>query len=59
MSAGEAAQEQQGIFLLSQISNEMVRIYKDQFGRGAHAHTHVLGRARRAHGAARGHPHGG
>ena len=34
MSAGEAAQEQQGIFLLSQISNEMVRIYKDQFGRG-------------------------
>jgi len=33
MSAGEA-QEQQGIFLLSQISNEMVRIYKEQFGRG-------------------------
>ena len=34
MSAGQEAQEQQGIFLLSQISNEMVRIYKDQFGRG-------------------------
>ncbi len=34
MSAGETAREQQGIFLLSQISNEMVRIYKDQFGRG-------------------------
>jgi uncharacterized protein YbcI len=33
MSAGEA-HEQQGIFLLSQISNEMVRIYKEQFGRG-------------------------
>ena len=35
MSAGQAAlREEAGSFLLSQISNEMVRLYKDQFGRG-------------------------
>jgi uncharacterized protein YbcI len=35
MSAGqEALSEEHGTFLLSQISNEMVRLYKDQFGRG-------------------------
>jgi uncharacterized protein YbcI len=33
-----------GMFLLSQISNEMVRIYKDQFGRGpTRARTHWCG----------------
>ena len=33
-----------GMFLLSQISNEMVRIYKDQFGRGpSRARTHWCG----------------
>jgi uncharacterized protein YbcI len=33
-----------GTFLLSQISNEMVRIYKDQFGRGpSRARTHWCG----------------
>ena len=32
------------MFLLSQISNEMVRIYKDQFGRGpTRARTHWCG----------------
>lgn len=35
MSASrEALSEEPGTFLLSQISNEMVRLYKDQFGRG-------------------------
>ena len=36
MSANEPAivHEEQGTFLLSQVSNEMVRIYKEQFGRG-------------------------
>jgi uncharacterized protein YbcI len=33
-----------GLFLLSRISNEMVRIYKDQFGRGpTRARTHWCG----------------
>ncbi len=36
MSASqEALGAEPGTFLLSQISNEMVRIYKEQFGRGA------------------------
>jgi uncharacterized protein YbcI len=36
MSADAAAIEAERVrFLLSQISNEMVRIYEDQFGRGA------------------------
>ncbi len=30
----EVAHAEPGTFLLSQISNEMVRLYKDQFGRG-------------------------
>jgi uncharacterized protein YbcI len=36
MSAGQQGplRDEQGIFLLSQISNEMVRLYKEQFGRG-------------------------
>jgi uncharacterized protein YbcI len=36
MSAGEHGplRDEQGMFLLSQISNEMVRLYKEQFGRG-------------------------
>ena len=35
MSAGQSVLGiEPGVFLLSQISNEMVRIYKDQFGRG-------------------------
>jgi uncharacterized protein YbcI len=45
MSASqEALHEEQGTFLLSQISNEMVRLYKDQFGRGpVRARTHWCG----------------
>jgi uncharacterized protein YbcI len=45
MSAGqEALREDAGVFLLSQISNEMVRLYKDQFGRGpVRARTHWCG----------------
>jgi uncharacterized protein YbcI len=45
MSAGqEALREEQGTFLLSQVSNEMVRLYKDQFGRGpVQARTHWCG----------------
>jgi uncharacterized protein YbcI len=30
----EPAHVEQGAFLLSQVSNEMVRLYKEQFGRG-------------------------
>jgi uncharacterized protein YbcI len=45
MSAGqEALRAEQGMFLLSQISNEMVRLYKDQFGRGpVRTRTHWCG----------------
>ena len=45
MSADEEAlNEQSGPFLLAQISNEMVRLYKDQFGRGPmRARTHWCG----------------
>src|SRR3954447_25717596 len=35
MSAdGQISTERQGVSLLAQVSNEMVRIYKEQFGRG-------------------------
>jgi uncharacterized protein YbcI len=36
MSADQAgpAHAEQGVFMLSQVSNEMVRLYKEQFGRG-------------------------
>jgi uncharacterized protein YbcI len=41
----EALNEQSGTFLLAQISNEMVRLYKDQFGRGpTRARAHWCGR---------------
>ena len=45
MSADHAAIEEERVrFLLSQISNEMVRLYKDQFGRGpVRARTHWCG----------------
>jgi uncharacterized protein YbcI len=46
MSAGqqETVRAEQGTFLLSQISNEMVRMYKEQFGRGpTRATTHWCG----------------
>lgn len=46
MSAGnqEMLSDERGMFLLSQISNEMVRLYKDQFGRGpTRARTHWCG----------------
>jgi uncharacterized protein YbcI len=44
MSANHAIEEEQARFLLSQISNEMVRIYKSQFGRGpVRARTHWCG----------------
>jgi len=45
MSASqEALGAEPGTFLLSQISNEMVRIYKEQFGRGpTRARTHWCG----------------
>ena len=46
MSADEPAKagEEQGTFLLSQVSNEMVRVYKNQFGRGpTRARTHWCG----------------
>jgi uncharacterized protein YbcI len=37
----EAGHAEQGAFLLSQVSNEMVRLYKEQFGRGpTRATTH-------------------
>jgi uncharacterized protein YbcI len=40
----EALREESGTFLLSQISNEMVRLYKYQFGRGpVRARTHWCG----------------
>jgi len=45
MSAGQTALGlEPGMFLLSQVSNEMVRIYKEQFGRGpTRARTHWCG----------------
>ena len=45
MSANQAAIDEERVrFLLSQISNEMVRLYKDQFGRGpVRARTHWYG----------------
>jgi uncharacterized protein YbcI len=46
MSAGEqeTLSDERGMFLLSQVSNEMVRLYKDQFGRGpTRARTHWCG----------------
>ena len=49
MSAGEQGplRDEQGMFLLSQISNEMVRLYKEQFGRGpTRARTYWCGATR-------------
>lgn len=46
MSAGEQGtlSDERGMFLLSQVSNEMVRLYKDQLGRGPmRARTHWCG----------------
>ena len=46
MSANEhrTSSDERGMLVLSQVSNEMVRLYKDQFGRGpTRARTHWCG----------------